>query len=170
MGDPCSRGHSGERYVRDGSCVECERERRRKARKQNPKELARKRKQNQKRAVQGLDPDLAEKRAETFRLESERRKQMAKTKKSTKKTAKKTAAGKGMNPSPAKNNPSPKKSGGIDLMTLDGTRTALNDTWDEYCESKDRLTAHVKSGLIGRGIAAQNLEFRQEQARRKNGK
>ena len=77
QGTPCKRGHSGLRYVLDGSCVACERQRRRETA-QSPQrkeyERARKRKQNLNRALEPFDEEFHSERAALFELESSRRK------------------------------------------------------------------------------------------------
>lgn len=76
VGTRCREGHVGERYVIDGSCVECETARRR-ARAQDPDrrpiERARKRQDNLNRALQEFDEAFHPERQRIFELESRRR-------------------------------------------------------------------------------------------------
>lgn len=90
-GPVCRKGHGGkksERYILDGSCVECDCERRRHRRsrpKNRKKDLARKHVENRERAMHGFDIDLALERAKTFELESQRRQLLRMIKKDGKK-------------------------------------------------------------------------------------
>ena len=76
MGTPCTEDHTGERYVIDGSCVDCETARRR-VRAQDPDrrpvERARKTRDNLKRALNEFEEELHPERQRIFELESRRR-------------------------------------------------------------------------------------------------
>ena len=78
VGTPCRKGHPHLRYVRDGSCVECDKLRN-KRRRESPGgksyERARKQRENQARATDEFyDEDLRTERVKTFIAESRLRK------------------------------------------------------------------------------------------------